>query len=251
MLRLAKILWDNRKQYIPDPTKSVLSAPFRGKPEIGAKECAEGCRTCADVCPTAAISLAPVALDMGRCVFCGECETVCPANKITFTPDYRTYANRREALWVTEKDGGGMDPSATREEIVKIFSRSVRLRQVSAGGCNACENELNATLNPNFDMARYGIDFVASPRHADGLVLTGPVSRNMAEALEITYQAMPEPKFVVAVGVCAISGGVFAPSNEIERSFLERYPPDLYVPGCPPHPLTFVNGILELLRSRA
>ncbi len=250
MLRLAKILWENRKQYIPDPTKSVLSQPFRGMPAIGPQNCAQGCRQCAEVCPTDAITLSPVALDMGKCIFCGECEWVCPSKKIVFTPNYRTYSNRRESLTVTENGGGGIVAEAVRAEIVKIFSRSVRLRQVSAGGCNACENELNATLNPNFDMARYGIDFVASPRHADGLVLTGPITENMAEALEITYEAMPEPKFIVAVGACAISGGVFAPSHEIERSFLERRPPDLFVPGCPPHPLTFVNGILELLRRR-
>jgi Ni,Fe-hydrogenase III small subunit/NAD-dependent dihydropyrimidine dehydrogenase PreA subunit len=250
MFRLAKILWNNRKQYIPDPTTAKLSPPFRGMPVVNDHPCAEECRACAEACPTDAVALDPVALDLGKCVFCGECQAVCPVEKIVFTPDYRTYSNHRDGLWVSEKGANGINPEKTRSEIVSMFSRSLRLRQVSAGGCNACENELNATLNPNFDLARYGIDFVASPRHADGLVLTGPISQNMAEALDIVYEAMPEPKMIIAVGACAISGGVFEPSSQTERSFLERYTPDLYIPGCPPHPLTFINGILELLRRR-
>ena len=106
---------------------------------------------------------------------------------------------------------------------------------------------MNALSNVNFDIGRYGMDFVASPRHADGLVLTGPVTRNMAEALQLTWDAMPEPKLVIAVGACAISGGPFADSQALDRTFLDRFAPHVYVPGCPPHPLTFVSGILDLL----
>ncbi|HPN64944.1 MAG TPA: NADH:ubiquinone oxidoreductase, partial [Candidatus Goldiibacteriota bacterium] len=123
----------------------------------------------------------------------------------------------------------------------------LKLRQVSAGGCNGCEMELNACSNVNFDMGRFGIDFVASPRHADGIVITGPVTKNMAPALEDTYKSIPLPKIIIAAGTCAISGGVFKDSDALDRSFFEKHKIDLYVPGCPVHPLTFVNGVLKLI----
>ena len=116
------------------------------------------------------------------------------------------------------------------------FSKSLKLRQVSAGGCNGCEMELNAASNVNFDMGRFGIDFVASPRHADGLVITGPITKNMVYALEDCYKAVPDPKIVILCGTCAISGGVYQNSTEIDRSFLEKYKVDLYIPGCPRPP---------------
>ena len=119
--------------------------------------------------------------------------------------------------------------------------------QVSAGGDNSCEQELNACSNVNFDMGRFGIEFVASPRHADGLVITGPINQNMAAALQITYDAIPEPKIIILAGVDAISGGIFAGSPALNRSFLEKYKPDLYIPGNPVHPLSFINGVLSLL----
>ena len=129
----------------------------------------------------------------------------------------------------------------------ELFGRSLRMRQVSAGGCNACELELNAATNVNFDVQRYGIEWVASPRHADALVLTGPLTRTMKESIRLAWDAMPEPRFVVAVGACAISGGLYEGASGVDRSFLETVGPALYVPGCPPHPLTFVNAILDLL----
>src|SRR5206468_8268981 len=109
------------------------------------------------------------------------------------------------------------DPVKVSEALRKRFGRSLKLRSVSAGGCNGCELEVNALSNVNFDIGRYGIDIVASPRHADGLILSGPISANMAEALELCYQGMPDPKFVIAVGACAISGGVFQPSPALDR----------------------------------
>lgn len=252
MLDIIKILYHQGKQTIPDVTAVTAPPPFRGLPQIGAKPCPDGCAQCAESCPTAAIHLNPLRLDLGYCVFCGECEMVCPENKIKFTTDYKTASNSRESLVIAEGQGGEMAfaASSVRQEISDYFGGSLKLRQVSAGGCNACEMELNACGNINFDMGRFGIEFVASPRHADGVVITGPITRNMSRALEICYEATPAPKIVVLVGACAISGGIFQDGPANQRSFLEQYPIDLYVPGCPPHPLTFINGILRLIRAR-
>jgi Ni,Fe-hydrogenase III small subunit len=129
----------------------------------------------------------------------------------------------------------------------KIFGRSLKMRQVSAGGCNACELELNAVVNVNFDAQRYGIEWVASPRHADALVVTGPLTEHMKNALQDAWDAMPEPRFVVAVGACAISGGLYDGAPGVDRAFFEKVGPALFVPGCPPHPLTFIQAILDFL----
>jgi Ni,Fe-hydrogenase III small subunit len=154
-------------------------------------------------------------------------------------------SNTREGLVLRE--GRVLDEVTAAKEITALFGRSLKLRSVSAGGCNGCELEINAMSNVNFDMGRYGIDVVASPRHADGLILSGPISTNMAEALALCYEGMPDPKFVIAAGACAISGGIFEPSPVLDRSFLGKFAPQLYVPGCPPHPLSIVNGILDLM----
>jgi Ni,Fe-hydrogenase III small subunit len=197
-------------------------------------------------CPTNAITLDPVRLDLGKCVFCAECTLACPAEKISFTEDPRMGAATREAL-VLEEGRDDIDPAETSAKLKAIFGRSLRLRQVSAGGCNGCELELNAVANVNFDLQRFGIEWVASPRHADALVLSGPLTKNMADAVRLAWDAMPEPRFVVAFGACAISGGLYAEASAIDRAFLADVAPALYVPGCPPHPLTFVHAILDLL----
>jgi Ni,Fe-hydrogenase III small subunit len=129
----------------------------------------------------------------------------------------------------------------------KLFGRSLKMRQVSAGGCNACELELNALANVNFDVQRFGIEWVASPRHADALVLSGALTRNMKDAVRLAWDAMPDPRFLIAVGACAISGGLYEGASGVDRSFLESVGPALFVPGCPPHPLTFLNAILDFL----
>jgi len=252
MLDIIKILHHQGKQTIPDITTAAIPSPFRGLPQIDPKSCPDSCVQCAEICPTGAIRLNPLRLDLGYCVFCGECEKVCPEHKIKFTSNYKTASNSRELLVIGEGQGGEMAfaASSVRREIADYFGDSLKLRQVSAGGCNACEMELNACGNINFDMGRFGIEFVASPRHADGVVITGPITRNMSRALEICYDATPAPKIVVLVGACAISGGIFQDGPANERSFLKQYPIDLYVPGCPPHPLTFINGILRLIRAQ-
>ena len=143
-----------------------------------------------------------------------------------------------------------LNPDLIRKEIYDYFSGSLKLRQVCAGGDGSCEMELNACSNVNFDMGRFGIEFVASPRHADGIVITGPITENMAQPLQICYDAIPEPKIIILAGTDAISGGIFKGSNALNRSFLSKYKIDLYVPGNPIHPLTFINGLLELIKKR-
>lgn len=245
MLKSIKVRASQGSQFIPDPRRAH-PAGYRGKPVIADRPCAGGCTSCQAVCPTRAVELAPVRIDLGRCVLCGDCEPACPEDKLSFDSDFRTAATDREALVVTAARPS-IDPVRVSAALKQRFGRSLKLRSVSAGGCNACELEVNALTNVNFDIGRYGIDIVASPRHADGLVLTGPISRNMAEALQLCWDGMPDPKLVIAVGACAISGSPFEAGGALDRRFLERFAPTLYVPGCPAHPLTFVSGILDLL----
>ena len=247
MINEIKVMLHNGRQYIPDLRNVKLRAPFRGRPEISTAKVDE--QALADVCPLQAILTNPVRIDMGKCAFCGECAFAFP-EKIKFSQDYLTASNVRENLIVKEGERNPIifEKDKIRKEVRKTFSRSIKLRQVSAGGDNSCEYELGASGNANFDMGRYGIEFVASPRHADGVVITGPVSENMAEALRICYDAIPSPKIIVLVGVDAISGGVFAGSPAINRSFLDKYYIDLFIPGNPVHPLTFANAILDLTR---
>lgn len=232
-------------QYITDLRKAVPTG-FHGRPIISVDPCAADCSACRDACPTQAIRLNPVTLDLGRCVFCNACVEACPKDKITFTPDPKMGATERGDLIVREGSNEIVRAKAS-EAFSKIFGRSLKLRQVSAGGCNACELELNALANVNFDLQRFGIEWVASPRHADALVLTGPLTRNMKDAVRLAWDAIPDPRFVVAVGACAISGGLYDGASGVDRGFLESVGPSLYVPGCPPHPLTFVNAMLDFL----
>jgi len=245
MLDHLKILWHQGKQYIPDVRRVEVPGIFRGRPIISRADVDGTALT--GICPTKAIGLSPVSIDLGRCTFCGECSLRFP-EKIQFTKDYRIASNVRERLIVKEGDEDriSFDEEKIRKEIKSLFGRSLKLRQVSAGGDNSCELELNAANNVQFDMSRFGIDFVASPRHADGVVITGPITKNMAKALEICYDAIPEPKIVVLVGTDAISGGIFENSDQLDRSFLENHKVDLYIPGNPAHPLAIINGLLDI-----
>jgi Ni,Fe-hydrogenase III small subunit/ferredoxin len=244
-----KILLRQGKQYIPDVTKAQVPGIFRGRPVISNEPVDE--KALQEICPTNAISVDPVRIDLGRCVFCGECAHAFP-NKIKFTTDYKMATNNRSHLIITEGEDQAiaMEASLVRKEITEYFGSSLKLRQVCCGGDNSNEVELNACSNVNFDMGRFGIEFVASPRHADGIVISGPITRNMAEPLQICYDAVPDPKIIILAGTDAISAGIFDGSPALDRSFLDKYPIDLYVPGNPVHPLTFINGILELTRSR-
>ena len=249
MINNLKILIHQGKQYIPDVTNIEIPGIFRGIPVISNEKVDE--KALEEICPTQAISTNPVQLDLGKCTFCGECAVAFP-NKIKFTTTYKIATNSRERLVVKEGEESliFLNPDLIRKEISDYFSGSLKLRQVCAGGDGSCELELGATGNVNFDMGRFGIEFVASPRHADGIVITGPITKNMAAPLQICYDAMPEPKIIILAGTDAISGGIFIDSPALDRNFLETHQVDLYVPGNPIHPLTFINGILDLIRKR-
>lgn len=244
-----KIVYHQGKQFIPDVTTAKVPGIFRGRPVISAVKVDE--QELINLCPVEAISVNPVSIDLGKCTFCGECAKRFP-EKVKFTTDYKISTNERERLIVKEGNENPIEvnPETVRNEIPRVFGRSLKLRQVSAGGDNSCEWELGAANNVQFDMSRYGIEFVASPRHADGIVITGPITENMAEPLQICYDAVPEPKIIVLVGTDAISGGIHAGSAALDRSFLDKYPIDLYIPGNPAHPLTIINGLLDLTRKR-
>jgi len=184
-------------------------------------------------------------VDLGLSLFCPEEEQASPARGLRFGPDYAMATRTREDLLTST--GEVKLAAALEDRSRRLFGRSLRLRSVSAGSCNGCEAELVALGNVVFDMARFGVEFVASPRHADGLVVTGAVSRNMREALEKTWSAMPDPRLVIAVGSCAISGGPFRGSPEVLDGVPAGLPVDLFIPGCPPHPLTILDGMLRLL----
>lgn len=248
MLKEIKILARHGKQFVPDLRNQPVSARFRGRPVISAGISAAEIERAAAICPVSAIDRRNGAIDLGRCTFCNECALALP-EAYHFTNDYRIAATRRDDLVIRpgQADRLTIDETSVRPEVRKLFRRSLKLRQVSAGGDNSCEMELGAAGNVNFDMGRYGVEFVASPRHADGIVITGPVTENMAEALEICYDAIPSPKVIILAGTDAISGGLFEGSPALNRRFIETHTVDLYVPGNPAHPLTFINGIMDLL----
>lgn len=249
MLDTLKLRIYQGQQFIKDIENAPMRDQFRGFPIL--HEGGVDCSMLEGLCPTGALNTNPLSIDMGKCTFCGKCERACKA--VEFTNNYKLASTDRNKLIVTpEMTYEEYLKSAVdvKKEITKIFGKSLKLRQVSAAGCNGCEMELNACSNVNFDMGRFGIDFVASPRHADGLVITGPISENMAYALEDCYKSTPDPKIVILCGACAISGGVFAKSSKLNREFLEKYPVDLYIPGCPVHPLTFINSVLSFIRKR-
>jgi Ni,Fe-hydrogenase III small subunit/NAD-dependent dihydropyrimidine dehydrogenase PreA subunit len=224
---------------------------FRGRPALAPERCGEGCRRCEAICPTEAITGAAgkaLALDTGACLFCGLCEEACGEQAIVFTRDYRLAMRSRDDLVI--KGDVPQLAAALDEKMKRLFGRSLKLRQVSAGGCNGCEAELNAAGNIQFDLSRFGIQFVASPRHADGLVVTGPVTENMRSALLATWEATPAPRLLIAVGACACSGGPVAGSPVCAGGLAGVIPGaqvDLWIPGCPPHPVTLLDGLLRLL----
>jgi Ni,Fe-hydrogenase III small subunit/NAD-dependent dihydropyrimidine dehydrogenase PreA subunit len=226
----------------------VLPERFRGQPRIDATKCPDGCEKCVEACPTDALTRTKkgqLKLDLGKCLFCTDCAEACPPGAITYSRDHRLATRTRQDLVL-----GGQElrlADALDAQMKRLFGRSLKLRQVSAAGCNGCEADVNVLNTLVFDLGRFGIQFVASPRHADGLLITGPVSENMRRALEIAYECVPTPRLVIAIGACAISGGPFAGFPEQHNGADGIVPVDLYIPGCPPHPFTILDGLLRLL----
>ncbi len=248
LLSTLRMLFGHKFQAIKRLYEVELPAPFRGRPVLkSAGVSAQKIEECAKLCPTGAITAKPFTLDMGKCLFCGECERLMPQN-IHFTQSFRVWSLTREGLIIK---ADGLEQELSEEELRgltrPLFRRALKLRQVSAGGDGANEMELGASENVNFDIRRYGVEFTASPRHADGVVLTGPISSKMAMPLRTTFEAVPDPKVLIAVGCEAISGGLYVDGGEIDRTFLDEHTPNLYVAGNPAHPLAFIGGVRELV----
>jgi Ni,Fe-hydrogenase III small subunit/Pyruvate/2-oxoacid:ferredoxin oxidoreductase delta subunit len=247
---LARLQQGHRTSAFPNE-EPKLPDRFRGRPILDATKCPDGCKACVEACPTNALSASTgkLSVDLGRCLFCSDCSEACPEGAVTYSTDYRLSARTRHGLMLA----GDMEPKmeSLGGELRRMFGRSLKLRVVSAGGCNGCEADVNVLGTVVFDLGRFGIQYVASPRHADGLLITGPVTENMKLALKKTYDAVPKPKIVIAVGACAISGGPYLGHPEQHDGASSVVPVDLFVPGCPPHPFTILDGLLSLLGRRA
>ena len=258
------------------PKKPMDSRLFIGKPEIHGDKCTH-CGACISRCPSGAIVESPEThqpcIHLDACIFCALCEEICPAGAIQMTTQFELADKKKEDLRADsaverkESQAGNQAPQSAEQasdessdeesyeelgrrvelEIKKRFGRSLQIREVDAGSCNACDNEINTTNNPFNDIERFGIHFVASPRHADMLLVTGTGTRNMELALGKTYEATPNPKLVVAVGACACSGGIFQDSYATKNGIDTIVPVDAYIPGCPPRPQAILYGILKAI----
>jgi Ni,Fe-hydrogenase III small subunit/formate hydrogenlyase subunit 6/NADH:ubiquinone oxidoreductase subunit I len=245
-----------------EPEKSPPG--FFGPPSIDPALCA-GCEEeCVSACPVDALSIMGengdrfVKLSLADCTFCGWCLPACPTNAVKMTGEFRLAVRSRAELerkfgpgqTGEEQSGKGQiekEGAALSKKIRRLFGRSLHIREVDAGSCNGCEVEVTALNNPVYDLERFGIHFVASPRHADMLLVTGPVSRNMEVALAKTLEATPRPRLVVAVGSCACGGGVFKSSYATIDGVDSVVPVDVYIPGCPPRPEAIIHGLMLAL----
>ena len=242
----ARFIQKYRTNVFPDaPPK--LPDHFRGRPEFDAEKFdAELWKTAADACPVEAIDCNAPSIDLGKCIFCGKCQLVNPA--IEFGSEYRMGTMKKEQLIA---DGSAYTLDEQLDEGIKaLYGKSLHIRQVSAGGCAACELDFNVLGTLAWDMGRFGIKVVASPRHADALLVTGPVSFNMRTALQKSYDAMGDPKLVIACGACTISGGIYQNSEKAVGGVEKMLPVDLYVPGCPPHPATLLEALVRFIGRR-
>jgi Ni,Fe-hydrogenase III small subunit/formate hydrogenlyase subunit 6/NADH:ubiquinone oxidoreductase subunit I len=272
-----KIIVDSIKTgVLTEPRPFDLRPPF-GFPVIDFSRCTL-CEDCARACPTGAIHTQTsvpdqrtLSLSYVSCIQCRACVDACPEKAVSPGCDAEVSAFTREQLQQTAsfdvdaatgactfrqievQAGPSVEESATalRNRIQARLGRSLHVRQVDAGSCNGCELEIVATTNPLFDLERFGVHFVASPRHADVLLVTGPVTRNMELALQRTYEATPEPRIVVAVGACGCGGGIFGESGYAALGGVDRVlPVDIYIPGCPPRPQAIINGLLVAMGIR-
>jgi Ni,Fe-hydrogenase III small subunit/formate hydrogenlyase subunit 6/NADH:ubiquinone oxidoreductase subunit I len=257
-------------------TPAEVSEFSRGRPEIDWKAWKDA-RPAARVCPTGAISCADAngvrtaSLDLGKCVFCGLCAdadkairmtnhcelAACSRQSLLSSARYRlkadgSHENMIEEVPATPGTGLPLDElgAKLKKRIDSVLGRSLHIREVDAGSCNGCEMEIIGLTNPIYDIERFGIHFVASPRHADMLLVTGPVTRNMELALRKTYDATPAPRLVVAVGACGCSGGIFGVNYATRGAVDAVIPVDAYIPGCPPNPHALLHGILVAIGRR-
>jgi Ni,Fe-hydrogenase III small subunit/ferredoxin len=222
-----------------------------GMPRYNPEACSPDCEACASICPTEAImvragDIAHVDVDYGRCVVCQLCTEACPTGAMTQSTDWAFGVERREDLvWAESARGNDKDEPRNRER--KAFRRSLHIRHVDAGSCNGCESELQALNNPFYNLHRLGIFFTPSPRFADLLLVTGPVTHAMRGPLLSAYEAMPEPRWVMAVGTCAVSGGVAGGGYACGNGLEGVIPVDVYLPGCPPNPAAIIQALLMFL----
>ncbi|MCX7745474.1 MAG: NADH-quinone oxidoreductase subunit NuoB [Clostridia bacterium] len=240
--------------------KEPFDARFiTGKPVIDSSKCTF-CGNCSKRCPTSAIILDKEKKDIGinldECIYCSLCEDVCPSNAAFMSKEFESAEKdrnllRKSPIVIEERtcpdESFEVIGKKVEQKIIKTFGRSLQIREVDAGSCNGCDYEINALNNSFNDLERFGVHFVASPRHADLLLVTGTASRNMELALVKTYNATPDPKLVVAVGACASSGGIFRDSYATRNGIDQVVPVDVYIPGCPPRPQAILYGILKAL----
>ena len=259
MLRVIKKILKYPRLTQDYPKRDIDSSLFIGKPVIDQGKCTH-CDECIKRCPSGAIAKDPAGKNVGfnydECIFCCLCEEVCPTLAITMSREFELAEKDRSSLRISPLIVRDEDmPDQTydilsgqlRDKIDKVFGRSLQIREVDSGSCNGCDYEINALNNPFNDIERLGIHFVASPRHADMLLVTGTATRNMELALIKTYNATPEPKIVVAVGACASSGGIFKDIYATRNGIDCLVPVDVYIPGCPPRPQAIIYGILKAL----
>jgi Ni,Fe-hydrogenase III small subunit/formate hydrogenlyase subunit 6/NADH:ubiquinone oxidoreductase subunit I len=272
-----RIIMDSVRAGILTEAQPFDARPPFGYPVIDYARCTL-CEACARACPTAAIrttSTQPghrmLSLSYASCIQCRACVEACGEHAVSPGRDVEVAAFTRQQLEETAtfdvdegtgactfrqmvtQPGPSLEESAARlrERSHDAFGRSLHVRQVDAGSCNGCELEIAATTNPHFDLERFGVHFVASPRHADLLLVTGPVTRNMEIALMRTYEATPDPRVVVAVGACGCSGGIFGEGTYAALGGVDRVlPVDVYIPGCPPRPQAILNGLLVAMGIR-
>ncbi len=260
MLHILKKVLQHRVVTVKYPKSEIRTEIITGKPVVDMNSCTK-CGECVRRCPVSAISQSSdssttIGFNLDECIFCSLCADICPSKAITMTHEFELATSKREDLRATplvvdEREIPSEDyeliGSQLKEKVGRLFGRSLQIREVDAGSCNGCDLEINSLSSPYNDIERFGVHFVASPRHADMLLVTGPAVRNMELALIKTYNATPDPKLVIAAGACACSGGIFRDSYATRNGIDTIVPVDVYIPGCPPRPQALIYGILKAI----